>query len=202
MKVLYAAVFLWRSDDESPLKLATAEDLSSFSFFERTTIREHLTFASRTTCQRTSAGVRQTVTLTDIPFVCHVHVRQDRMAGVVICDSEYPVRVAFSLIGRFMRAMDTEHANEWANVTADANLAIADMDADLKRYQNPENADKLTQVQKNLDDVKDIMHKNIEEILKRGETIDSLMAKSEDLTGISVAFYKGAKRNNQCCKMY
>ena len=40
----------------------------------------------------------------------------------------------------------------------------------------------------------DIMHKNLTEILKRGESIDVLMAKSKDLSTTSVDFYKKAKK--------
>lgn len=61
-------------------------------------------------------------------------------------------------------------------------------------------ADKLLKIQKNLDDIKDIMHKNIDEVLKRGENLDSLMEKSEDLSATSVQFYKKAKSTNACCK--
>lgn len=46
------------------------------------------------------------------------------------------------------------------------------------------------------------MSKNIEEVLKRGETLDSLMEKSTDLSATSLQFYKKAKKTNQCCKAY
>lgn len=65
-------------------------------------------------------------------------------------------------------------------------------------YQNPAEADKLIKIQKGLDEVKDIMHKNIEEVLNRGETLDALMDKSEDLSATSLTFYKQSKKQNQC----
>jgi hypothetical protein len=37
---------------------------------------------------------------------------------------------------------------------------------------------------------------------QRGETLDDLMDRSEDLSSTSVSFYRTAKRNNQCCKAY
>ena len=46
------------------------------------------------------------------------------------------------------------------------------------------------------------MHKNIEEVLNRGETLDALMDKSEDLSATSLTFYKQSKKQNQCCKAY
>ena len=38
--------------------------------------------------------------------------------------------------------------------------------------------------------------------LNRGETLDALMDKSEDLSATSLTFYKQAKKQNQCCKAY
>ena len=55
---------------------------------------------------------------------------------------------------------------------------------------------------KSLNDRVEVMHRNIEELMKRGETLESLMARSEDLSGVSYDFYKRAKKNNQCCKLY
>eukprot|EP00474_Spongospora_subterranea_P011208 CRZ11666.1 hypothetical protein [Spongospora subterranea] len=101
-----------------------------------------------------------------------------------------------------MKSMVAENPTGWQQATDDMNLTFKNMVEDFQRFQDPIEADKLAQVQKNLDEVKTVMHKNIEEILKRGETIDSLMAKSEDLSGMSVAFYKTAKKNNQCCSYY
>ena len=38
-------------------------------------------------------------------YVCHVHVRSDNLAGVVISDHEYPGRVAFTLLNKVGRTM-------------------------------------------------------------------------------------------------
>lgn len=36
--------------------------------------------------------------LVSVEYLCHVYVRSDSLAGVVIADSEYPSRVAFTLL--------------------------------------------------------------------------------------------------------
>ena len=36
--------------------------------------------------------------LTAIEYMCHVQVRADNLAAVVVADAEYPQRVSFSLI--------------------------------------------------------------------------------------------------------
>ena len=46
------------------------------------------------------------------------------------------------------------------------------------------------------------MRANLEQVLAEGEKLTTLMDKSKDLSAVSVGFYKKAKKNNQCCKMY
>ena len=45
-------------------------------------------------------------------------------------------------------------------------------------------------IQKELDETKIVLHKTIESVLERGEKIDTLVAKSNDLSGQSKMFYK------------
>lgn len=89
---------------------------------------------------------------------------------------------------------------KWKNIDVDQGLEPEFLAETMKEWQDPNSADKLTKIQKNLDEIKDVMHKNIEEILKRGETLDSLMDKSQDLSASSKMFYHKAKDQNKCCK--
>ncbi|OJD13315.1 hypothetical protein AJ78_06219 [Emergomyces pasteurianus Ep9510] len=59
--------------------------------------------------------------------------------------------------------------------------------------------DRITGIQDQLDDVKKVMHKTIDEALKRGEALDSLIAKSDNLSLQSKAFAAQAKKQNSCC---
>ena len=52
----------------------------------------------------------------------------------------------------------------------------------------------MLKIEKELLDVKSIIHKNLDDLLKRGEEMDTLMAKSKDLSAVSVDFYKKAKK--------
>jgi synaptobrevin family protein YKT6 len=46
------------------------------------------------------------------------------------------------------------------------------------------------------------MKKNLNELLKREENLDNLMAKSKDLSSVSIEFYKKAKSaNKKCCNL-
>lgn len=67
--------------------------------------------------------------------------------------------------------------------------------------QDPVQADKLTKIQKDLDETKITLHQTIESVLQRGEKLENLVDKSSDLSMASQMFYKQARKNNQCCKL-
>ena len=57
-------------------------------------------------------------------------------------------------------------------------------------------------MQGELNEVTDIMKKNLNELLVRDENLDNLMSKSKDLNSVSLEFYQKAKKaNNKCCSV-
>lgn len=60
----------------------------------------------------------------------------------------------------------------------------------LAKYQDPEQADSILKIQKELDETKIVLHKTIESVLQRGEKIDDLVAKSDGLSNQSKMFYR------------
>ncbi|KAJ1607954.1 synaptobrevin/VAMP-like protein [Cryptosporidium canis] len=97
---------------------------------------------------------------------------------------------------------DTLLSLDLSKVNKDQNESIPECEEIFKKYQDPLNNDKIFKVQKDLDEVRDVMLKNIEDLLHRGETLDTLMQKSSDLSAASYQFYRTAKKNNQCCQLY
>jgi len=200
MKIVFIILFRHLGSEKQPIKLASVQDLSSFNFFYRSSVAEHLRFGTRTVIQRTPPGTLQTVELKkELGFVCHAYHRMDGLSGCVVTDYEYPQRIAISLLKKIMDEFEKQTGDKWKVVEADQNLEPAFMASDMAEYQNPTQADKIARIQKYLDEIKEIMHKNIEEVLKRGETLESLMEKSEDLSASSKIFYKKAKETNRCC---
>lgn len=59
----------------------------------------------------------------------------------------------------------------------------------------------MTRLQADLDETKIILHNTISAVLQRGEKLDDLVAKSEDLSSQSKMFYKTARKTNQCCSL-
>jgi synaptobrevin family protein YKT6 len=71
--------------------------------------------------------------------------------------------------------------------------------AALDKCQNPASADPMMRVQQELDETKIVMHKTMESLLARGEKLDDLVSKSDQLSSQSKVFYKTAKSTNACC---
>eukprot|EP00040_Diaphanoeca_grandis_P016524 m.85300 g.85300 ORF g.85300 m.85300 type:complete len:199 (+) comp25858_c0_seq2:174-770(+) len=195
MVKVYSLVLIQKTGNTAKI-LSIEKDVSSFGFFERSAISEFLTFTSKTVAERIAENTRQSIEEKDAVF--HVQARADGLCGIVACDADYPWRVAFSLIAKMTEEFTQKYPeNTWTGNPKDTPFPVlADY---LKKYQNPNEADTMSKIYKDLDDTKDILHKNLETLLDRGEKLDDLVSKSEDLSMSSRMFYKQAKKANSCC---
>ncbi|XP_075214774.1 YKT6 v-SNARE homolog [Lycorma delicatula] len=190
LSVLYKGI-------NSAIWLKSAYDLTYFGFFQRGSVQEFMAFVSKTIVERTQAAARQSVK--EGEYTCHVYVRADNLAGVLISDHEYPHRVAHTLITKVLDEFAAKiPASEWPGGT-EATINYTQLPFFLSRYQNPHEADAMTKIQDELEETKIILHNTIDAVLQRGEKLDDLVSKSEGLSVHSKAFYKTARKTNSCC---
>ncbi|KAM9890586.1 hypothetical protein OXX80_001714 [Metschnikowia pulcherrima] len=196
MKIYYIGIL---KVGEKAVELSAASDLAQFSFFERSSVAQFMTFFSETVAQRTPAGQRQSIE--EGNYVGHTYTRTEGLSCVVITDKEYPVRPAYTLINKILEEYLSLHpASQWSHVTEPSPaLQFDNLAAYIKKYQDPSQADSIMKVQQELDETKIVLHKTIESVLQRGEKLDSLVDKSEALSSSSRMFYKQAKKTNSCC---
>mmetsp|Transcript_19984 Transcript_19984/g.29563 ORF Transcript_19984/g.29563 Transcript_19984/m.29563 type:complete len:200 (+) Transcript_19984:49-648(+) len=196
MKIIAITMLRYGADVKEPVILSQSCDLSSFGFFQRQGIKEMASFFSKTIVKRTSPGQRQTVVHED--YNVHVYVRHDGLAATLTADMEYPMRVAFVLL---MNMMDqyTDQVSNWKTETKDESIVFEPMNQAILEYQDPAKADKITKIQKDLDDTTEVLHKTIESVLERGVKLDDLVDRSDTLSKQSKMFYKQAKKTNSCC---
>ncbi|KAI8927135.1 Longin-like domain-containing protein [Entophlyctis helioformis] len=197
MKVLALAI----CQTGSPAKLLAIEhDLASFSYFTRGSVQEAINFFVTTVVERTPAGGRQTVQ--EENYTGHIYVRHDGLASAVVCDAEYPARVAFSVLARLLDEFAAKFpaGSKRAAVTpANTAQAYPELRDHLIKSQDPQSADPFMRVQRELDETKIILHKTMDSLLQRGEKLDDLVARSDQLSSQSKMFYKTAKSTNSCC---
>mmetsp|Transcript_5686 Transcript_5686/g.6370 ORF Transcript_5686/g.6370 Transcript_5686/m.6370 type:complete len:100 (+) Transcript_5686:2-301(+) len=84
-------------------------------------------------------------------------------------------------------------------IKRDEAFKVPEIETLFTKFQNPAEADKLTKIEKDLEEVKGVVMQSMDDLLKRGESLDQLMQKSKDLSNTSVQFYRTAKKNNACC---
>ena len=154
-------------------------------------------FLTKTFMKRTEPGQRQSITHEG--YVVHCYVRSDGLGGTVITDEEYPARVAFVLLGQILDEFSSSVGDAWKSCTVPESMAFPQLEEYLQKYQDPSSADKITKIQKDLDDTTKILHKTIDDVLGRGAKLDDLVGRSEDLSAQSKMFYKQAKKTNSCC---
>ncbi|CAG8746737.1 6896_t:CDS:2, partial [Dentiscutata erythropus] len=187
MKIYSITVF--STENEEAVNLAGEYDLSGFGFFQRGSVQEFMKFFSKTVAERTRPGQRLSVEENNCIF--YSYVRTEGLAGIIICDSEYPQRVAFSLLSKIIDEFIVKFArNTWQPQT----ISYPELKTYLIKYQDPKEADQITKVQEQLDETKQVMNKTIESLLQRGEKLDDLIDRSQEISFQSKAFYKQAKK--------
>jgi len=196
---LYSLSIVHVPDAGPSITLSTSSDLSSFSFYQRGSVAEFMSFFSKTVAERTRAGQRQSIQENN--YTAHVYNRggTEQLCAVVIADQEYPVRPAFSLLSKvldeFVTAVPLEQYSDPSSISFPATQSY------LTKYQDPRQADNIMKVQAELDETKIILHKTIESVLERGERLDNLVDRSNALSAQSKMFYKTAKKQNSCCTL-
>ncbi|KAL0576477.1 palmitoyltransferase [Marasmius crinis-equi] len=191
MKIYSISVVLAPPSGASTI-LSSATDLAQFSFYQRGSVSEFMTFMSKTVAERTPQGQRSSVQENN--YVAHVYNRggAEQLAGVIITDQEYPVRPAFSLITKLLDEFSTKVPQSQFNNPS--SISFPDINTYIQKYQDPSQADTIMRVQQELDETKIVLHKTIESVLQRGEKLDNLVDRSTALSAQSKMFYKTAKK--------
>ncbi|KAJ7083709.1 snare protein YKT6 [Mycena belliarum] len=177
--------------------LTNANELSSFSFYQKGSVGEFMSFFSKTVAERTPQGQRQSVQENN--YTAHVYNRggSEQLAAVIITDQEYPVRPAFSLLAKVLDDFTAKvPQGSWDDP---ALISFPELTTYITKYQDPRQADTIMRVQQELDETKIVLHKTIESVLQRGERLDTLVDRSNHLSAQSKMFYKTAKKQNSCC---
>ena len=115
----------------------------------------------------------------------------------MITDKEYPALVAHQVLSKIVdEFLNKNPVSSWIN--SDTKVPFPELKEYLVKYQNPEEADSIMKIQKELDETKIVLHKTIQSVLERGENMDKLAQNSERLSYSTKAFAKQAQKQNSC----
>jgi len=194
MKILYIGIL--KNEQKPAVELAVETDLSGFSRFTRQNYAEFMSLFSKTVAERTKPGQRQDVEENSYSF--HAYGRTEGVCGLIISDQEYPPLVAHQILSKIVDEFLTKYPVATFR-NSDNKLPFPQLKEYIVKYQDPNQADSIMKIQKELDETKIVLHKTIESVLERGEKIEHLVGQSNELSERSKSFYIQAKKQNSCC---
>ncbi|KZZ90430.1 Longin [Moelleriella libera RCEF 2490] len=185
MKLHYIGII--RNEEKPAHEIVAEKELSAYSRFTRNNYGEFMTLFAKTVAERTKPGQRQDVEEQDYTF--HAYGRTEGVCGIIISDHQYPALVAHQLLSKVVDEFLSKHPrSSWQRGTPQ--LPMTELKDYIIKYQDPQQADSIMKIQKELDETKIVLHKTIESVLQRGEKIDDLVAKSDGLSSQSKMFYR------------
>ncbi|KAF7457263.1 putative prenylated protein [Cryptosporidium felis] len=168
--------------------LLSCFNLTSFSFFERNTIREIFTFIVRSITPKV---------ITHDEFTIFSYKWADGVSIFLICNNKYPSRTAFSCINEVYRTFRDQVSGETLG-TADQ-ISLKEIDVLLNKYKDPLVSDAIIESQMKINRAKEAINTSLKSFLDRGENLDELIQKSSDLSESSKKLFKLSKKAKRSC---
>lgn len=134
------SIHVYKTGNE-PILLAQTFELGFASIFERGTLKEFINFHSRLVVARTPKDERLEITLEK--GICYSYVTTDQIGISIICDNEYPRRVAFDLIYKIIEAFNQFIYSNKLNIQSintDTDLKFKYLDTMISEWQNPKDS--------------------------------------------------------------
>ena len=182
--------------------LANSENFKDLPFLLRysKSTREMFLFLSRMFIGQTVKGYNSGCK--ENGYMGWSYIDNENMGCVIITDIDYDKRVAHIVMRKAMDMFKSESENwDWQTREDDVDKSkICEYIDDLiMDYYEPKEKDSILKINNNIDKTKEVLHQSIEKMLERGEKIDVLIQKSNDLSLGSKKFLKKSKEMNSWC---
>ncbi|XP_031622849.1 vesicle-associated membrane protein 7 [Contarinia nasturtii] len=122
-------------------------------------------------------------------------INEDRIIYMCITDDEFERARAFMFLNEIKRRFLMQYGLQAATAISYAmNTEFSPILAyEMKHYSESNEFDAISRVHGQIDELKDIMVKNIENVTARGERLELLVNKTENLRDTSVSFRKTSR---------
>ncbi|ELU01615.1 hypothetical protein CAPTEDRAFT_163659 [Capitella teleta] len=124
------------------------------------------------------------------------YITENRIVFLCITDDDFERSKAFAYLGEVKRRFESQFGNRAQTALPySMNSEFSPvMSAQMRHFSSGSgDIDKVTQVQGQVDELKGIMVRNIDNIAARGERLELLVDKTEDLSNNSVTFKKSSR---------
>ena len=157
---------------------------------------QFISFSTKTVAERTPVGQRNTIE--EKIGKVHAYNTSFGFCAILITESLYGNLAAQAILSKTVDGFKSRFTPTEIKEKDPSSFNWPDIKA-LRIEAVTAEQTGLTAVQRELDETKIVLHKTIESVLERGEKLDTLVAKSDQLGVMSKGFYKQAKQQNACC---
>merc|ERR1712166_538137 len=196
------AITVYMRDGDKAWVLSRAEALDQFGWWYRSQVAEFIRFGSRQGAQHTKAGGFDSILPDDehsaIEYCIHGYCDpKGILVATMVTAPDYPAKVVYRLLSQLLGQFAQKHG-ALAAINTDTDIDFRPLHEALQKYQDPRNADRVPQLSNKIEETKEVLYKTIDQVLTRGQSLESMMEKSDDLSSSSMTFYKTSKKT-RCC---
>eukprot|EP01105_Mastigella_eilhardi_P018289 TRINITY_DN4224_c0_g1_i2.p2 TRINITY_DN4224_c0_g1~~TRINITY_DN4224_c0_g1_i2.p2 ORF type:complete len:239 (+),score=72.44 TRINITY_DN4224_c0_g1_i2:63-719(+) len=124
-----------------------------------------------------------------------VYLVQNNVCFLTLCEKSYPKKLAFSFLEELQKEFDTSYGAEVEKIQRPYGFIMFDsfIQKTKKLYLDTRSQRNISKVAEDLRDVQKIMTKNLQDILERGDKIQAVAARSEELVSQTSKYHSNAK---------
>ncbi|KAL2208918.1 hypothetical protein CC79DRAFT_1332101 [Sarocladium strictum] len=196
---------LFRNDGQGPFQLC--DDQSALNFKERNFGYNLLTSGLREFAKTIKPGARRSEkvireeTALNVPIgTMHAFHHPEGLIATMLSDEKYDMVAAQMVMNKAIdKFMEENPRTEWSSGSKTFYAPKIEGQAICQAFKDPSQVNKLASIQKDLDETMETLRKAIQQTTIRGEQLDQMVEKSENLNSASKMFYQQAKKQNSCC---
>ncbi|OMJ86971.1 hypothetical protein SteCoe_11365 [Stentor coeruleus] len=163
------------------------------------TIEETCRFLGKTLTVYCQPGSRTTAEHEGM--LINVMRRTDDLACVVFTDMDYPKRISYALCVRAAEHFEAKYSSRWRNAAKDSDVGFKELKNIVKEFENPSNHDAVARAIEATTSATEVVTQTLNKIIIRGETLQDIVEKSEELSLRAKIFYKETKKK-KCCVIF
>jgi len=205
INIIYLGIYKW--DSEKPIRISQIFNSSLFSIFTKSSISDLCSSITRYLVKSSPPGTQKNIICTEEMNYAYftnnhtifINTNQHGICYTILATKEYPDRLLLNLVSDADKEIEKSLSDNIIKCThGDINIRLNDIE-ELIIFNKLLNNDKISQIDNDLDDIKNIMVENISSILETGEKLGTLIDKSEELEITSRRFVDDSKKLNSCC---
>ena len=132
-------------------------------------------------------------------YFCYIYRLQNGLSVCCITDKDYPSYAAMNFLAKAITVFQEKIPKEtWMNINQDTKLQIPELSSLLIAYQDPTKVEKIEAIKKELDETIHVTIKTMDQMLDRGEKMEDLIDRTNDLSDATKEFMVETKKMNNC----